>query len=327
VNSKEIVVNDELLVKYLGGEASPEEAEALTLWMEKEENAVYFEEMESAWQAARPSAHPRAIDKQTAWAKVERSMKPIQSEVPVRPLFRNSFAWKIAAAVLIVSASALFYIRFSFSEPDSVVATQERSKRLQLSDQSVAILHHQTVLSYPEKFAKENREVTMQKGEAFFTIAPDKEHPFIIHTPAGTVRVIGTAFNLTLKEGQLEVGVSEGKVMIYTDTDTAYVMAGITARIHAHTIEVNDSVDVNTWAYATQKLVFRETSMSEVLRVIEKTYTEPVTVSNEQIRNCKLTASFDTISEEKLLTFIAESLNLSLTKNDNGYMLQGSGCP
>ena len=87
------------------------------------------------------------------------------------------------------------------------------------------------------------------------------------------------------------------------------------------------AVKANDWAYATRKLTFNDTPMEEVIQILEKTYQQPVNVSNNQIKRCSLNGKFDNVSLEKLLTFVAESLNLSLTKNDNGFILQGEGCP
>ncbi len=326
MDSKETVVNDELLVKFLHGEASPEEADALAGWLEQEQNALQFEQMEKAWHTARPALAPRALNKEKAWTKVAGAIQDKPGDKVVS-FNKYAFAWKIAAAVALVSASLVLYLKISAITPDKIIATNANSERLQLADQSVAVLHHETVITYPERFGKNTREVTMEKGEAFFTIAPDEEHPFIIHTPAGEVRVVGTAFNLSVKEGKLEVGVSEGKVMVYTPTDTAYAIAGITASIYADAIQVSEAVNVNDWAYATRKLTFNDTPMEQVLKILEKTYQQPVNVSNNQIKHCTLHGTFDNVSLEKLLTFVAESLNLSLTKNDNGFILQGEGCP
>lgn len=320
-NSKEIVVDDELMVKYLGGEASPEEAEALTDWLGQKQNSARFAAIERAWYAARPSLTPRAVSADRAWEKLAGATHQLR----VVPF---DFAWigKVAALVVLGAGGLWAYHQWS-ATPDQVLATHQNTETLLLADQSVAVLYHETVLSYPEKFTNSTREVSMERGEAFFTIAPDKDHPFIIHTRAGDVRVVGTAFNLAVAGDQLEVGVSEGKVMVISSKDTAYVTAGITARMRDQVIEVADSVDANAWAYATHRLIFSATPLEQVLRVVEKTYHQPVNVSNSQIKRCTLTGTFDNVSAEKLLTFVAESLNLSLTKNGNGFILQGEGCP
>jgi len=50
-------------------------------------------------------------------------------------------------------------------------------------------------------------------------------------------------------------------------------------------------------------------------------------VSNENINNCHLTATFDNDSIEKIVNLIAEILNLTVKRNDRVFMLEGEGCP
>ena len=68
--------------------------------------------------------------------------------------------------------------------------------QLILSDGSHIKLNAGTSLKYPVKFIKgENRQVYLI-GEAFFDVAEDKEHPFVVNTDELNVRVLGTKFNI-----------------------------------------------------------------------------------------------------------------------------------
>ena len=48
---------------------------------------------------------------------------------------------------------------------------------------------------YPVCFSNEQRIVQI-KGEAYFDVAPDSEHPFIVQTPYTSIQVTGTTFNV-----------------------------------------------------------------------------------------------------------------------------------
>jgi len=56
---------------------------------------------------------------------------------------------------------------------------------------------------------EEGNAVTLVEGRAWFEVAPG---PFEIRTPYGPVRVLGTAFDVDLRNGHLEVGVVHGRV-------------------------------------------------------------------------------------------------------------------
>lgn len=64
-----------------------------------------------------------------------------------------------------------------------------------LSDGTKVRLNAESRLTYPVCFSGKERVVQVD-GEAFFDVAPDKEHPFIVEMSHSTVRVTGTSFNV-----------------------------------------------------------------------------------------------------------------------------------
>lgn len=64
-----------------------------------------------------------------------------------------------------------------------------------LADGTTVRLNSDSKLTYPIRF-KGKRRIVMLEGEAFFDVAPDAEHPFVVRTRYGDVCVLGTAFNI-----------------------------------------------------------------------------------------------------------------------------------
>jgi len=65
-----------------------------------------------------------------------------------------------------------------------------------------------------ESFGRERR-VRLAAGQAFFSVNKDPSRPFTIETPAGSVHVTGTAFDVNSEPGcSLRVTVSEGSVLV-----------------------------------------------------------------------------------------------------------------
>ena len=92
-------------------------------------------------------------------------------------------------------------------------------------------LNSGSVLKYPSIFTGNIREVSLN-GEAYFEVAKDPEHKFIVSTPQKSkVEVLGTHFNLeafdemdevitTLVEGKVEFVYEkdgQGSIIIRTD--------------------------------------------------------------------------------------------------------------
>ena len=63
-------------------------------------------------------------------------------------------------------------------------------------------------------FTDTERRVRLERGEAFFQVTKDPRRPFVVEVGGVTVRAIGTAFNVRLGGGELDVLVAEGKVEV-----------------------------------------------------------------------------------------------------------------
>jgi len=123
------------------------------------------------------------------------------SEDPDR-FYRRRVFWRNIAAVLLVAIglSVVFYYQYaSKKNPKTnleLVKTPSRSKsKIVLSDGSIVTLNAETVLKYPASFDGATREVYLS-GEAFFDVAKDHQHPFIVHAGKMSIKVVGTAFNV-----------------------------------------------------------------------------------------------------------------------------------
>src|SRR5690606_13157038 len=56
--------------------------------------------------------------------------------------------------------------------------------------------------------------VYLDRGQAFFKVARDRRHPFVVAAAGRTVTALGTAFDLRVDDGGLKVVLVEGKVRV-----------------------------------------------------------------------------------------------------------------
>jgi hypothetical protein len=135
-NRNDIVVNDELIAKYLCGEATPDEAEALTDWLVEEENQMHFEEMQATWDLTFPSKPKASFNKNSAWKGLEHTVK---SPSDVSPLH---FWYKVAAGLIIgLSGSLLGY--YFYQKDNSIKEISIVTRRLFFSSrQSGQTFYH-----------------------------------------------------------------------------------------------------------------------------------------------------------------------------------------
>jgi transmembrane sensor len=325
----EININDELIARYLSGEASPEEAMALSDWLDDPVNRSHFEGLQRAWNLMLAGKKSRSIDVENAWHIVDDRKNNLPRSQGTFPL-KNRSILKIAAAVtLVFTVAATLYLNFQRKQPMQLTAkTADSVQHITFADNSTAIVNRNSDLVYPKTFETGHREVRLMKGEAFFQITADASKPFVVNTSSVSIKVVGTAFNVIVDEESVSVSVEEGKVLLFSATDSIYLTAGKSVSFNSvqQKFNVTES-NRNDWAYASGKLVFVNTPLQEVFKHIEKTQNCEIQVSNSDIGNCKLTATFESVSTDYMLNLITEALNLSVTRNDeHTFKVEGNGC-
>ncbi|MCV6615180.1 MAG: FecR domain-containing protein [Cellvibrionaceae bacterium] len=108
---------------------------------------------------------------------------------------------------------ALLLPSFGGGEHSFKTATGEQLQ-LNLADGSKVQLNTRTELEVALEAGQ--RMLELDYGEAYFDVHSDPERPFIVKTPAGFVRVLGTRFNIYTDTHKTEVTVIEGKVDVST---------------------------------------------------------------------------------------------------------------
>lgn len=88
--------------------------------------------------------------------------------------------------------------------------------QIKLPDGSSVWLNAASSLTYPISFAKGKKRVVELKGEAYFEVSKDKDHPFLVKTAKQEVEVLGTSFNINsyADESEVKTTLLEGSVKI-----------------------------------------------------------------------------------------------------------------
>ena len=125
--------------------------------------------------------------------------------------------WKIAAAGVVAAGLAVgIWLARPGGRPETLSTASGQRGSFTLSDGTRVELNANTRITVENGRAE--RRIRLADGEAFFVVSKDKARPFIVDTPAGSVRVTGTIFNvLTEAASQLDVTVVEGSVQVRPD--------------------------------------------------------------------------------------------------------------
>lgn len=126
--------------------------------------------------------------------------------------------WIASAAAVAVLGMILWHSLPSGKQrPHDYVADVNGSQRLALSDGSIVDLKSNSRLRV--QFLPERRQATLTTGEAHFQVAHDSKHPFVVWANGVSIRAVGTAFDVRIENGNVDVLVTEGKVVVERESN------------------------------------------------------------------------------------------------------------
>jgi transmembrane sensor len=138
----------------------------------------------------------------------------IQLRIEKKSSFKVYFKYMVAASILLLVGLGFLYEPGASNEKQLTFKTTSSPESIRLSDGSKIYLAANSTFQYPEKFNGEERNVSLLKGNAFFEVAKDKQHPFIIESGEIKTKVVGTSFHIQFSKSKCEVIVVTGKVNV-----------------------------------------------------------------------------------------------------------------
>ncbi|WP_159445044.1 FecR family protein [Filimonas lacunae] len=334
-----------LITKELSGEISAEEREQLQQLLQSQPVLrTQYADLRAFWEEEASLSY-QGID--AAFKKVTQRIAVLEQEqeeepAPVISMQGKRWYWKgaAAAAILLIAGAILFLANRKGGE--DILASgnwQEKytpkkvKSTIVLTDGTRVILNSDSKLKFPESFTGSKREVFLT-GEAYFDVAKNANHPFIIHTPKMDIRVLGTAFNVrtyaneatsetTLIQGAIEINVADRPSdKIYLKPNDKFVLtnnAHETGKEVAATVKqaaapssyslatlthysTNDSSDIVETSWINNKLVFRNEDFGSLAKKLERWYGVNVYFQNEQQESLRFTGVFEKESLEQALS-------------------------
>lgn len=140
-----------------------------------------------------------------------------------RPVRKMVLRYAAAAAILLIIATGAFYMYTGKSQTAEIVLVSAPGevRKATLPDGSTAWLNDNSELMYHADFAG-RRTIVLRKGEAFFDVRKDPDHPFVVQSRQLSTTVLGTSFSVKTfgSSGNIKVSVATGRVLVSRQKDT-----------------------------------------------------------------------------------------------------------
>jgi ferric-dicitrate binding protein FerR (iron transport regulator) len=311
-------IDDDLLVKYLLEEASPEEQKSVEAWIAaSENNQLYFEQLRTIWERSKTLRAVTTVSEDAAWQRFQQRVQKKER----RPMG----GLRIAASIMIIAAlGALAYYMVKDKPVQQLTARAiERTLIDTLSDGSVITLNKNASLTYPSKFKGKSRAVAL-KGEAFFNVTANKEKPFIITVNDVQVKVVGTSFNIKSTPDSIEVIVETGVVQVLKGDKMVELHPGEKTVIlqRATTLSKQKEEEKLYNYYRTKEFVCDDTPLWKLVQVLNEAYNSNIVIEQQELRNLQLTTTFNNESLDQVLEVISATFNIKVDKQADKIILR-----
>ena len=197
----------------------------------------------------------------------------------------------------------------------------DRVQTVQLSDGSSVELNLNTELTYLNY--KDQRQVRLKRGEAFFNVQHDSEHPFIVRAGHGQIRVTGTQFNVWKYQDQVKVTLVQGSVLVSSDGNSGGYRLGPGMQasyrlgdFEPHLAESDDYA--NSLAWRSGKLVLDNLSLDQALPVINRYLDAPLLLADASTGRIRISGIYNTREVGRLVDNLPKVLPLYLTRSKDG---------
>jgi len=318
---------DELLVKYLLGEADGSERQAVEVWLRaEEENSRYFEGFKTIWEESKVIQSVTAVDENEAWKRFQSKIAGNVSagSIPFVPAKKRRPLALAAALIAVIIGGAFAAYFFSnrnnglhFESGDQVLACN-------LPDGSTVTLNRHAVLDYKKDRENGQRRVQL-KGEGFFEVAPDKAHPFIITAGDAAVKVVGTSFNVKSTDDETEVAVETGVVDVSKNNHSVLLLRNeraIVTRDSKGPRKFKSTDNLYNY-YRSKEIVCNGTPLYHIINMLNEAYGTDITIANPAIKDLPLNTTIPAgATLDNILEMISGTLNIRIERNGDHIILQ-----
>ena len=321
---------EELILKYLKGEASESEMLEIESWVkESPENRREFARKVNLYAL---SANVNGKDDRSDLGKIVSRIRQMER---TRRAVRYAAAAVVAGILFVGAGLYSSYKIGSYKNEVEYILGQNDTEleystpygvksRISLPDNSVVWLNSGSRISFPSKFAGNERLISFS-GEGFFEVQRDSLRPMKIVTPGDvTINVLGTKFNLNTyaEESSMSLLLLSGKVNIRMKNGRMIENIKPSEKVVIDKVEkssrispVKDTLPTTGWREGW--LIFDDLPLSEVFVKMKRWYGISVKIEDNSILEKRFSAKFKEESASQVLDLMRKTQLINYTVQDS----------
>ncbi len=309
----------QLLHKFYKDSITDQELKELFFWLNSEQGSQEYEKLSNKKWLFGEFKTVEDIDSNALFSRIETKMKEKHH------IGRKHYLIRIrnAAAIFILGLMfpVVYYFVLNPKETSQVVylkesISNEKVKKMILPDSTAVWLMSGSTISYPSDFTGNKTRNVRISGEAFFDVAKDPVHPFILNIGEIGLKVMGTSFNVMNygDENQIQVVLKSGKVDLFKgkyspDNKFVHLTPGELGTYKKDNPKfLISNVDVAKYTSWTEGiLLFHDDPLADVLKKIGRWYNIDIEINDPAVSNFPFTATIKNENMDQIIDLLQYS--------------------
>lgn len=323
---------ESLIIRYLGGEASPDEAIQLESWLHANgTNQQAFDRFWQSWQQASARDAYLVPDAIAEWQLFRQRLSgPGAPPAAARAPFLLRYLLIGSGIAVVLTALWILLSPDTKTPPVMVRSTVHGVAPGVLPDSSRYTLDEHSRLAYSEDITAGNSELVLTGGLMLNNGKAEK----ITRLKVGSLLLEARPGNYYIAYdsliGKSEIYVAEGSVKVHSAEGDVLLEKGASFLFdeQAQRRQKDFVMDKNKFSFATRSFYFNNTPLSEVIVYLEKAYGITIRMQHTTIGNCRLTGQFNYVPVEHILDMLTYSFPITFDykKSEKTVYLSGNGC-
>lgn len=309
----------EWLALLQSGAASEQDIEVFKTWLSRyPSNFAAFRKIAQSWEDVGLAAMASELKREG----VKSSSSPTLAEdvAGLRVSRRRLLSAGVAACLALALGIGVWTNR-----PEPVTEFQYATKVgeirvVSLEDGSTITLGAST--SVEGRFSKRNREVELNRGRAFFDVAPDSRRPFQVAVAKSEIVVVGTAFDVEYGLDAVQVSVERGRVeVVPRDSSSAGRGTSLAAGLQLRSSLSGSNgaatrFDTGSLSWRSGQLAYVDARLSDVIAEVNRYRSKKIRIADREIENLRVSFSVASDHTDVLLAGLEATLPIRVVHAD-----------
>ncbi|HEY0623563.1 FecR family protein [Sphingomonas sp.] len=272
------------------------------------------------WLKADP-AHQEAFERATELWEILPGAAAFDAEPP-RPVSRRFVPLAIAASLAVLAGAGA--MTALLNQPLTFDTRTGEQRMATLDDGSRIALNTDSRLTV--KFDRDERQVSLDRGEAMFDVTHDAARPFVVRAGDERIKALGTSFVVRREGDRVRVTLLSGKVEVVRMGERPRLLAVLAPgeRVSAapDAVPVLDRPALESiTAWRRGELRFRDTPLSEAVAEVNRYGRQRVIVNDARLAALPISGVFATDDPAEFAAAVAQLHGLRVQREGEAVLL------